>query len=179
MKVFAETQDPSETKDYTYDWSSALAADETIQTQTATLVVASGATKNSDTNAGAVSRVWLSGGTSGSRIIFTIRILTNQARTLEESFGVDVLDSTLTVDPGATVEQMQIWLATAREQRHLVALGEATVEIMRNGRRVVRKVSSLDELNKYILVLEREISQAQAVVAGRRRRRGIALAWPN
>lgn len=179
MKIFGETQDPSETKDYTYDWSNALAANETISSQTVTLVMPSGATLNSNSLAGNISRVWLSGGNSGSRIIFTVRIVTSQARTLEESFGVNVVDSTILSDPGPSVEDIRTRIAEAKAQRHLVALGQAVVEVWRNGRRVQVKITDMKQLNDYILALERELDEQGAVDAGRNRRRAITLAWSN
>lgn len=179
MKIFGETQDPSETKDYTYDWSSALAANETISSQTVTLVMPSGATLNSNSLAGNISRVWLSGGTSGSRIIFTVRIATSQARTLEESFGVNVVDSTILSDPGPSAEDIRARIAEAKAQRHLVALGQAVVEVWRNGRRVQVKITDMKQLNDYILALERELDEQGSVDAGRKKRRAITLAWSN
>lgn len=179
MRLFDETLDPSETKDYTFDWSSALAAGEAITSHAVAIINAAGATNPSNSLAGTVSRVWLTGGVSGSRVVFTITVSTSQGRTLEEAFGVNVLDSTIFSDPAPSAEDILTRLAEAKEQRHLVAMGKAVVEVWRNGRRVQVKVTDLKQLNDYIQVLEREYAEQLAVDAGKNRRRPISLAWMN
>lgn len=179
MRLFAEKHDPSETKDYTFDWSSALAPSETIVGHVVTIVDAGGATNPANSLAGTVSRVWLAGGVSGLRAIFTIAVTTSQGRTLEEAFGVDIVDSAIFTDPAPSAEDILTRLAEAKEQRHLVAMGKAVVEVWRNGRRVQVKVTDIKQLNDYIQVLEREYAEQVSVEAGKSRRRPISLAWGN
>lgn len=77
------------------------------------------------------------------------------------------------------VERLTRLVAEAEAQRHLVALGQAIVDVWRDGRRVTRKVSSLAELDAYIAGLRRDLEKATATAAGRPARRAIGLAWRN
>lgn len=77
------------------------------------------------------------------------------------------------------VDRLKRLIAQAESQRHLVALGQAVVDVWRDGRRVTRKVSSLAELDSYIAGLRRDLEKAVASAAGRRPRRAIGLAWRN
>jgi len=81
----------------------------------------------------------------------------------------------------ATAAQITTWIAEAEAQRHAVATGGAVIDIWRDGRRITRKISSLDELNSYIASLKAELVEAQIAegITPTRRRRGIALAWRN
>lgn len=81
-------KDPNAVLDYRVDWSSWLAASETISTSDFT--VDAGLTKDSQSNTTTTATVWLSGGTEGTRYKITNRVTTNQGRTDDRSFLVRV-----------------------------------------------------------------------------------------
>jgi hypothetical protein len=85
-------KDPSAKLDYQVDWSSWLAASETISTST--WVVQSGITQTtpSPSNTTTTATIWLSGGTAGTEYTITNHIVTNQGREDERSFVVNVQD---------------------------------------------------------------------------------------
>lgn len=81
----------------------------------------------------------------------------------------------------ATIAELETMIAEAEEQRHIVALGTATVTITRDGRSITKKVPTLAELEAYIRTLKAELTALQ-VAAGDTptyRRRAIGLAWRN
>lgn len=83
-------KDPDAVLDYKWDWSSWLAAGETITTSTVT--VPAGITKDSATNTTTAATVWLSGGTKDTHYTVTNRIVTNQGRTDDRSITIRVVD---------------------------------------------------------------------------------------
>lgn len=177
MKVYDETKDPSETKDYVYDWSAQLSSGETIDSRTVTLVDAAGASNTSSSISGALTRVWLAGGTHGLRCLFTVQIVTSGGRTLEESFGVDIVDSVIGPASETEIERLTREIAEIKAQRVNVALGNAVIDIWRDGRRLRKHISSIAELDALVRTLEAELSAAQvaagAVTEAPRRRSAI------
>lgn len=81
----------------------------------------------------------------------------------------------------ATSTQILTWITDAESKRHEVATGGSVVELWRDGRRVTRKISSIDELNTYIATLKAELVEAQIAegITPTNRRRAISLAWRN
>lgn len=81
----------------------------------------------------------------------------------------------------ATSQQIETWIAEAEAKRHEVATGGAVIEFMRDGRRMTRKISSIEELNSYIATLKSELVEAQIAegITPTRRRRAIGIAWSN
>lgn len=80
-------KDPQQTIDVSYDWTAWLGAGETIQTVLWTLPA--GITKVSESQAGAVCTIRLSGGTATQRYLVTLRITTTPAaRQADRSFNV-------------------------------------------------------------------------------------------
>lgn len=77
----------------------------------------------------------------------------------------------------ATVEQLETWIAEAEARRHEVAMGEAVIDVWRDGRRVRRTFTKVEKLDAYIFSLRRELSEAQAAASGLARRRPINLGW--
>ena len=77
-------KDPNEVLDYEIDWTDRLVAGETISsyswiTESGTITI------DSHSQAAGVVTAWLSGGTHGSSIVLTNRIVTNQGRTYDQS----------------------------------------------------------------------------------------------
>lgn len=179
MQVYSETLDPSETKDYAFDWTPALATGEVVLSQVVTFVAAAGTTNPSNSLTTPMSRVWLSGGTHGSRAIYTIKATTDQGRTLEESFGVDIIDTAIGAATLTDVERITAEIVTAKATRAKVAAGEAIEDFWRDGRRIRRKVPAIKELNDLIMALERELDEATQIASGYNKRRPIGLAWRN
>lgn len=180
MKVFAEPLDPSETKDFAFDWSPQLSAGETVSAQVVTFIDAAGTTSPSNSVATPISRVWLTGGTHGARVIFIIRVTTSGGKTLEESFGVNVVDSVLGPVAETDVERLTREITECKAQRVKVATGGGVVMLWRDGRRVSYQIASTDNLNNLIRVLEGELAAAQAaagIVPATPRRRAIGLLW--
>lgn len=83
-------KDPDAVLDYSVDWSDWLATGETISTSSFT--VATGVTKDSETNDTTSATVWLSGGTDGTRYTITNQITTSDSRTDDRSFTVVVVE---------------------------------------------------------------------------------------
>lgn len=85
-------KDPADVVDYKVNWLAdkdpVLSAGETIAT--ATWTVPPGITKDSDTKTTTTTTVWLSGGVVGERYDIACRITTNQQRTFERTFTVQV-----------------------------------------------------------------------------------------
>lgn len=81
----------------------------------------------------------------------------------------------------ATAAQITTWIAQVEEQRQKVALGQAFVDIWRDGRRVTVEVTGLPDLEKYLQTLRSELTEAQIAegITPTRRRRAIGLAYPN
>lgn len=77
-------KDPNEVLDYQVDWSDRLLVGETIVTSNFT-VAEGDVVKDSQGVSGALTTVWLSGGTVGTRCVITNRITTSAARTYDES----------------------------------------------------------------------------------------------
>lgn len=75
------------------------------------------------------------------------------------------------------VERITREISEARTARAAQMRGETVQEIWRDGRRIVRKIPSLKELNDLIFALERELVDATNVAAGRPKRRAMSLAW--
>lgn len=87
MTIQQFVKDPNEVLDYTFDWSTWLNGD-TISTDTVT--VATGLTKNSDSNTTTGVTVWLSGGTAGNNYNVTSQIVTAAGRTAERTIVIKV-----------------------------------------------------------------------------------------
>lgn len=179
MQIYPETKDPSEVKDYLYDWSDRLDTGEMISAQTVTMVDAGGATSPSATFSGAISRVFLASGTHGSRVVYLVNVQTTGGKTLEESFGVDIVDVILGGTAETPVTELERMISEAKAQRHAAALGNAVVDVWRDGRRIRKQVATIEELNAYIRVLEIELAEATRVAEGKPKRRAIGIAWRN
>lgn len=86
------TKDPNEVVDYQFDWTHRLATGETILTSQ--FIKESGDVTLGSTNiTGAVTTVWISGGTTGTVSILTNRITTSGGRTWDESAKLRVRSS--------------------------------------------------------------------------------------
>lgn len=81
----------------------------------------------------------------------------------------------------ATSTQIQTWISEVEAQRQKVALGQAFVDIWRDGRRVTVEVTGLADLEKYLQTLRSELVEAQIAegVTPTRRRRPITYAYRN
>lgn len=79
----------------------------------------------------------------------------------------------------ATISELETMIAEAKAHRHQIALGNAVIEVWRDGRRVRKHIANSAELENYIRSLERELENLTAANAGRPKRRPIALAWRN
>lgn len=163
MKTFTDPKDPSETVDYEIDWAPRLSSGESVASQVVAFIDAAGTTNPTNSLASNVSRIWLAGGTHGSRAVWTIQVTTTGGRTLEVALGVDVIDST--IGP-SRVTQLQALLAEAEQARHDVAIGDKTTELWRDGRRVTYTKASLKDLDAYILRLKQDIADAKIAESG-------------
>lgn len=81
----------------------------------------------------------------------------------------------------ATAAQITTWISEVEAQRQKVALGQAFVDIWRDGRRVTVQVTGLPDLDNYLQALRSELVEAQIAEGGTptRRRRGIGLMYSN
>ena len=176
MQVYSETKDPNETKDYGFDWTPQLGDGETVVSQVVVWVDAAGTTSPGNTILANISKVIVVGGNAGSRAIWTIRATTSAGNVLEESFGLDLIDSTVVA---TEVDRVKADLKTLYATRSTMMAGEAVIDLWRDGRRARRQVPTLDAMNKQIRVLEVELAQAIALAAGKPKRRPMGLAWRN
>ena len=81
-------KDPDSVLDWLLDWTDWLAASETIYTHTVN--ADAGITVDTSTNDNTGVTVWLSGGTTGTSYTVTVKITTNQGRTVERSVIFEV-----------------------------------------------------------------------------------------
>lgn len=81
----------------------------------------------------------------------------------------------------ATAAQITTWISEVEAQRQNVALGQAFVDIWRDGRRVTVQVTGLPDLDNYLQTLRSELVEAQIAegITPIRRRRAIGLAYRN
>lgn len=171
MQIYPETKDPSETKDYSFDFTPRLASGETIVSYIITFIDAAGTTSPSDSQSSGIVSVWLSGGTHLSRAIYLIRVTTNGGRILEESFAVDIVDTVLGAAAETDVERLTREIMELKEQRQNVALGNAVIDVWRDGRRVRKHISTMAELNELMWILQADLAAAQLTA-------GIAVETP-
>ena len=61
----------------------------------------------------------------------------------------------------ATAAEIQTMIDEAKAQRHKVALGQAVIDVWRDGRRMRREITRVSELDDYISRLEGELIMAQ------------------
>lgn len=81
----------------------------------------------------------------------------------------------------ATAAQITTWISEVEAQRQKVALGQAFIELWREGRRVRVEVTGIKDLNDYLQNLRSELTEAQIAegTTPTRRRRGIGLMYSN
>jgi len=84
-------KDPDSVLDYAFDWNTNwLQSGETISSHVVT--VASGITKDSDSEGSGIVTIWLSGGTAGSSYSVACKIVTSYGRTDERTITIVVED---------------------------------------------------------------------------------------
>lgn len=177
-KVYPKTLDPDETRPFTFDWAGVLSSNDTIASQVVSLVDdADGAQSPSDSATGTVSRVFLTGGTSGKQIVYTVRITTVAGEVHEEAFIVTVRNSTDDVVAESNVSRITRELEEIRAYRHEVATGQAIVRMSRNGRAATSERMRMTDFDHIIQTLERELKQAQREAQGKPARRPIKLRY--
>lgn len=181
MRVYSERpKSPGETVDYAYDWSTSEMVDgETISTVAVAFTDTGGTTNPSTTKSDTITRVWLSGGTHGRRATFTVTIVTNAGRTIDEAFGVDIVNKITGPAVETDVAKLERYIAEAEAARHKLMTGVDVVDVWRDGKRMRFQKVKLAELNDYIAGLKGQLTTAQitAGVAPTSRRRAISLAW--
>ncbi len=81
----------------------------------------------------------------------------------------------------ASAAQITTWISEVESQRHKVAMGQAYVELWRDGRHVTIEITDLNGLERYLTTLRSELTEAQIAegITPTRRRRAIGLAWRN
>jgi len=178
LDIYAEAKDPSEVKDYTWDWSPALETSETVSSHTVTMISAAGATLSPAASlASNVSRVWLSGGTHGERVIYTIQAITSLGRTLETACGVEIVDTVLGAVAPTDLENLKADLAAVRAAKIELATGKMVTEIWRDGRRIVKGKASMSDLLALESNLLGLIRDAEATESNVPKRRAIPILW--
>jgi hypothetical protein len=63
--------------------------------------------------------------------------------------------------------------------RSAIIKGERINDVSRDGRRIVFQGMTLNDVSKQLAELNRELAQAEAVEAGRPRRRPVRIGWTN
>jgi len=88
-KIQTFRKDPNAVLDYVVDWgTNYLAIGETISSVTWT--VATGITEDSSSNTPTTATIFLSGGSAGESYSIACKIVTNQSRTDERTFTIQV-----------------------------------------------------------------------------------------
>lgn len=174
MKIYGKAKDPNELKDYEFDWSAQLKTGETVVSQVVSFVDAAGTANPTNSLVTPFSRVWLSGGVSGQRAVFTIQATTSGGRTLEQAFGVNILDSVIVP---TDLETLQADLVAVDAAIRRFMAGETIKEVWRDGRRIVRDNPTYRDLLNHRDHLKREIEAASSALNGRSRRTPVALVW--
>lgn len=170
-------KDPSELKDYSFDWSGDL-GDDTIASASAALVAGAEAgltIVDGNDYSGELSTFWVSGGTAGQTALIRGTIITAGGRTLEKTGVLRVVDS---ADPAQTkLDRLQADLEALQSARITLLKGDAVKEVARDGRRLVKFQPSIPDINNAIALLEREIADLTATTNGTRRRRALTLSF--
>lgn len=179
MEIYAEPKDPSELKDYEFDWSAQLGNGETVVSQVVTFVDAAGTTNPTNTITTPFTRTWLAGGTHGARAVYTVKVTTSGGRELEVALGVNIVDTVTGETAPTDLENLQADLVAVETAMRKLVAGESVKEVWRDGRRIVRNSATYSDLLRHRDLLRREIEGAQAVLNGRSRRTPTALIWNN
>lgn len=81
----------------------------------------------------------------------------------------------------ADLFQLTEWLQQAEDARHELAMGQAVVEIWRDGRRLTFNKANSSDLNDYVAFLKAEIVRLEDEKNGtqRRSRRAIGIRYSN
>lgn len=173
MEIYAEPKDPTELKDYEFDWSAQLGDGETVSAPVVTFIDAAGTTNPSNTVTTPFTRVWLAGGTHGERAVFTVRVTTSGGRTLEVALGVNIVDSVTGETVPTDLENLQADLVAVEDAMRKFMAGESVKEVWRDGRRIVRNSPTYRDLLSHRDMLKRDIQALQNVEAGLPRRSAI------
>lgn len=182
MFIYDETLDPDEKKDFTQDWVNQMAANETLASVAVSFVDAAGTSQ--PIAAGIVSpitRVWLTGGNHGQRCIFVVRVTTSDGRTLEDSFAVNVVDTSI-IEEDATpteLERLRAYKEKLLDARDQAADGGSVAEVWngRYGTRMKYNAMTYDEIVKALLQVDRDIAALERVDSGGSRRSPIGIVW--
>lgn len=86
------TKDPNDVVDFKFNWSDWLTERGSDTISSATFIVDTGLTKDSESNDTTSATVMLSGGTAGTTYTVTCRITTAYPRTVDRSIDVHVLE---------------------------------------------------------------------------------------
>jgi hypothetical protein len=81
-------KDPDEVLDYLIDWAARMAEGDTIVTST--WIVPSGIIKDSDSFGDDTTTAWFSGGTIGTKYSITNRVVTAEARTMDQTVTLTI-----------------------------------------------------------------------------------------
>jgi|DEB0MinimDraft_3_1074331.scaffolds.fasta_scaffold05934_3 hypothetical protein len=84
------TKDPDAVLDYSIDWNDWLVGGEKITSST--WIVPSGITQDSASATDYVTTIWFSGGTEGVTYRVTNRIVTDDGRTDDRSFNIQIFE---------------------------------------------------------------------------------------
>lgn len=179
MLSFADSLDPNEIKDFTHDWTAELAAGEAIVGASVVIafVNAAGCTQpNPISTTSNKTRVWLTGGNPGGRCIFTLTATTNATppRTLEEAFAVNIVETTV---EETEADRLRADIAQLETAQTNLATGKRIDEVWRDGRRLIYGKVTAAALDALIKEKRRQLAEAEAVAAGRPRRRAIPIGW--
>ncbi len=164
MFTYTETLDPNEVRSFAQAWGDELAEGEAISAApVVTFIEEAGTTQPTAASfASQTTLVWLTAGNVGATVIFTVRVTTSQGRTLERAYAVRIVETTFVAPAETKVERLTREIAEAKAQRAKVGRGDSVEEVWRDGRRIVRQLPTLNELQMLIRQLEGELYAAQA-----------------
>lgn len=154
-------KDPSEVVDYGHNWTLDL-GDDTIATSTWTAIEAAGTAPVSNSFAGGVTRVFLSGGNDGTAALWLNRITTSGGRTLEEAFQLSIVDRATVAAVPTAAETLQADRAAIVAARRKFLSGEAVREVTRAGRKLVFQTTSLKDFDDALAAIDRNIDALAA-----------------
>ena len=169
-------KDPTEVVDYGHDWATDL-GDDTISTSTWTAIDAAGTAKVSDSFAGSVTRIFLSGGTDGGTALWLNRVVTAGGREFEEAFQLSIADKATIDETASDIDQLRADRAAVAAARMKFLSGEAVKEVTRGGRKLVMHAVSLANFDEALAAIDREIAALVSVTSGTRRRRAMSVSF--
>ena len=174
MSATWPAKDPDEVFDYS--WDVPLDAGDTISGTPTRTAIAGTVNVEAPTVNGARITSYISGGASGETAVIEMTCQTAGGRTFQETFVLPIKDSATAPTDAENLRADIIALEAAQMS---LASGKMVTDVWRSGRRLIYGKVTLESLQNLIQFKQRKLEEAEQAAQGKRRRRAIALGWPN